>query len=61
MSGAVQGTLTVEEIQKFIENMPCEYDEDEIESLKLEDLVEDLKSWSKDEEWRNLVASIATN
>lgn len=61
MSGALQGTLSVEDIQKYIENLPYEYDEEEIESLKLQDLVEDLKLWSKDEEWRNLVASIVTN
>lgn len=49
---------SVEEIQKYIEKMPGNFTEEEIDSLRLEDLTDELLAWSKDYEWRKLVASI---
>lgn len=48
-------TNTVEDIQNYIEQLPCECNE---ESLTLQDLVEDLKKWSDDDSWQNFVKNV---
>lgn len=49
---------TIEEVQRFIEQMPCDCTEEELRNANLADLVDELVKWSDDESWQALVKSI---
>lgn len=51
---------TVEDVQRYIEQLPCEGSEAEVDSVSLGDLAEELMKWSDDEGWRSLVRSVVT-
>lgn len=50
---------TVEDIQKYIEELPCEASVEEVMAASLTDLVGELMKWSDDEDWLKLVESVA--
>lgn len=52
---------TVEEIQKYIESIPGEFSLEEIESLSLADLLDELEKLSDNEDWKNLLASVVND
>lgn len=49
---------TIEDVQRYIEQLPSDFTEEEAEKVSLKDLVGDLMKWSEDENWRNLVTSV---
>lgn len=48
---------TLEDIQNFIEELPCDNDKME-KTVTLKDLLCELSEFSEDEEWKELIASV---